>query len=68
LVAGAAAERIDLRGVASGTLVLTLKNQHTIKQYKLMKRLANRSFYAGAPVETLVLFCLKKMGLTLKRR
>ena len=38
LRAGALTERIDLRGVASGTLLLTLKNQHTIKQYKLVKR------------------------------
>jgi hypothetical protein len=38
LRSGTLTERIDLRGVASGTLVLTLKNQHTIKQYKLVKR------------------------------
>ena len=38
LRASALTERIDLRGVASGTLLLTLKNQHTIKQYKLVKR------------------------------
>ena len=38
LRSGTLAERIDLRGVASGTLLLTLKNQHTIKQYKLVKR------------------------------
>jgi len=38
LRSGTLTERIDLRGVASGTLVLTLQNQHTIKQYKLVKR------------------------------
>lgn len=38
LRSGTLTERIDLRGVASGTLLLTLKNQHTIKQYKLVKR------------------------------
>jgi len=38
LRSGTLTERIDLRGVASGTLVLTLKNQHTLKQYKLVKR------------------------------
>ena len=38
LRAGTLTERIDLRGVPSGTLLLTLKNQHTIKQYKLVKR------------------------------
>ena len=35
---GTLTERIDLRGVPSGTLLLSLKNQHTIKQYKLVKR------------------------------
>ena len=38
LGAGTLTERIDLRGVPSGTLLLTLKNQRTIKQYKLVKR------------------------------
>ena len=38
LRSGTLTERIDLRGVASGTLLLTLKNQHSIKQYKLVKR------------------------------
>ena len=38
LSAGTLTERIDLRGVPSGTLLLTLKNQRTIKQYKLVKR------------------------------
>ena len=36
--AGALTERIDIRGVPSGTLLLTLKNQQAIKQYKLVKR------------------------------
>ena len=35
---GTLTERIDLRGMPSGTLLLTLNNQHTIKQYKLVKR------------------------------
>jgi hypothetical protein len=38
LRAGTLTERIDLHGVPSGTLLLTLKNQRTIKQYKLVKR------------------------------
>jgi hypothetical protein len=38
LGAGTLTERIDLSGVPSGTLLLTLKNQQTIKQYKLVKR------------------------------
>ncbi|MDA0742043.1 MAG: hypothetical protein O2862_09025 [Bacteroidetes bacterium] len=38
LRSGTLTERIDLRGVASGTLLLTLKNIHSIKQYKLVKR------------------------------
>jgi hypothetical protein len=38
LRAGTLTERIDLHGVPSGTLLLTLKNQQTIKQYKLVKR------------------------------
>ena len=35
---GTLTERIDLRDMPSGTLLLTLKNQRTIKQYKLVKR------------------------------
>lgn len=35
---GTAEDRIDLRTLPSGTLLLTLKNQQTIKQYKLVKR------------------------------
>ena len=35
---GTAEDRIDLRALPSGTLLLTLKNQRTIKQYKLVKR------------------------------
>jgi len=35
---GTLTERIDLRGMPSGTLLLMLNNQHTIKQYKLVKR------------------------------
>ena len=35
---GTAEDRIDLRTLPSGTLLLTLKNQRTIKQYKLVKR------------------------------
>jgi len=38
LRAGTLTERIDLSGMPSGTLLLTLKNQRTIKQYKLVKR------------------------------
>ena len=38
LRSGTLTERIDLRGVASETLLLTLKNIHSIKQYKLVKR------------------------------
>ena len=38
LSAGTLTERIDLRDLPSGTLLLTLKNQRTIKQYKLVKR------------------------------
>jgi hypothetical protein len=34
---GTAEDRIDLRTLPSGTLLLTLKNQRTIKQYKLVK-------------------------------
>jgi len=35
---GTAEDRIDLRTLPSGTLLLTLKNQRTVKQYKLVKR------------------------------
>ena len=35
---GTAEDRIDLRTLPSGTLLLTLKNQGTVKQYKLVKR------------------------------
>ena len=35
---GTAKDRIDLRTLPSGTLLLTLKNQRTVKQYKLVKR------------------------------
>jgi hypothetical protein len=35
---GTAEDRIDLRALPSGTLLLTLKNQRTVKQYKLVKR------------------------------
>ena len=35
---GTAEDRIDLRTLPSGTLLLKLKNQRTIKQYKLVKR------------------------------
>jgi hypothetical protein len=35
---GTAEDRIDLRDLPSGTLLLTLKNQGTVKQYKLVKR------------------------------
>jgi hypothetical protein len=35
---GTAEDRIDLRALPSGTLLLTLKNQGTVKQYKLVKR------------------------------
>lgn len=35
---GTVEDRIDLRTLPSGPLLLTLKNQRTIKQYKLVKR------------------------------
>ena len=35
---GTTEDRIDLRTLPSGTLLLILKNQRTIKQYKLVKR------------------------------
>ena len=38
VLTGSVSDRIDLSGVPSGTLLLTLKNQHTINQYKLAKR------------------------------
>ena len=38
VLTGSVSDRIDLSGVPSGTLILTLRNQYTMRQYKLLKR------------------------------